>query len=143
MQFKENGRRIDILAYSGYDKEKRRSVVKRLGSISRFTYEPITDGLLECMTVEQKDELQSYIDSKLQEDKKNRLQSEVNYLSQSIKNAADGINSDARITQGQVDAIFDEFDNLKKAMRKQGFKRTRKSKKAVADDNQASMFDSE
>lgn len=141
MQFKENGRRIDILAYSGYDKEKKRSVVKRLGSIDRFTYKPITEGLLECMTVEQKDELQSYIDNKLHEDKKRRLQSEVNYLSQSIKNAADGVNNDACITQDQVDAIFDAFDVLKKAMRKQGFTRTRKPKKSTESDNQASMFE--
>ena len=39
MQFKKVGKRIQVLAYRGYDTEKRRAVVKMLGSFDAYTHE--------------------------------------------------------------------------------------------------------
>jgi hypothetical protein len=36
MQFKTVGKRIQVLAYRGYDQEKRRAVVKMLGSFDAY-----------------------------------------------------------------------------------------------------------
>ena len=49
MQFKHQGNRIQVLAYRGYDKEKRRAVVKMLGSLDDYNFQP-SDGLIEGMT---------------------------------------------------------------------------------------------
>ena len=61
MQFKEQKGRVQVLAYDGYDKEKRRAIVKMLGSFDRYTYSPSV-GLLENLTDEQMMELQSEIE---------------------------------------------------------------------------------
>ena len=65
MQFKRQGRRVQVLAYRGYDKEKRRAIVKMMGSIDAYSYEP-SDGLIENLTDEEKKELQSYIETERQ-----------------------------------------------------------------------------
>ena len=65
MQFKRQGRRIQVLAYRGYDKGKRRAIVKMMGSIDAYSYEP-SDGLIENLTDEEKTELQSYIETERQ-----------------------------------------------------------------------------
>ena len=67
MQFKEQKGRVQVLAYSGYDKEKRRAIVKMLGSFDRYNYSPSV-GLLENLTDEQRMELQSEIEKRRQSD---------------------------------------------------------------------------
>ena len=49
MQFKRQGRRVQVLAYRGYDKEKRRAIVKMMGSYDVYSYEP-SDGLIDSLT---------------------------------------------------------------------------------------------
>ena len=61
MQFRQQGRRVQVLAYRGYNKEKKRADVKMLGSFDRYTFE-MTDGLLDSLTVEEKEELTSHIE---------------------------------------------------------------------------------
>ena len=69
MQFKKVGKKIQVLAYRGYDKEKRRSIVQLLGTLDAYTLEPST-GLLDSLTVDEKIELQSYKENIKQQNKK-------------------------------------------------------------------------
>ena len=39
MQLKKIGKRIHVLAYRGYDTEKRRAVLKMLGSFDAYSHE--------------------------------------------------------------------------------------------------------
>ena len=84
MQFKKQGNRVQVLAYRGYDKVKRRAIVKMLGSYDVHSYE-MTDGLLDNMTAEEKEELQSYIEKERQSDQKEIRQYNVKLIDSRIK----------------------------------------------------------
>ncbi|MBF0304859.1 MAG: hypothetical protein HQL41_04325 [Alphaproteobacteria bacterium] len=60
MQFREAKGVIQVLAYAGYDKARRRAKVKLLGSFNRHSFK-LTDTLKTNVTVEQYEEIQSYI----------------------------------------------------------------------------------
>lgn len=124
MQFKEVGKKIQVLAYEGYDKEKRRSVIRMKGSIDRYTYE-LTDGLLESLTDEQKKELQEYIDNKRQKDEKRSMRASALYADSSIERVTDAIKAAedggylgeldvewARRTWAALDALGKELKRL-------------------------------
>ena len=51
MQFKEQKGRVQVLAYDGYDKEKRRAIVKMLGSFEskRFAVLYGEEGMLKVV----------------------------------------------------------------------------------------------
>lgn len=61
MQFREQTNKIQVLAYRGYNKAKRRAEVKMLGSFDRFTY-ALSDGLLDALTEDERTELKAKID---------------------------------------------------------------------------------
>ena len=73
MQFKPQGRRVQVLAYAGYDKDKKRAIVKMLGSYDSYNLEP-SDGLINNLTDEQKTELQSHFEEVRQSREKESLQ---------------------------------------------------------------------
>lgn len=61
MQFKKAGKRIQVLAYRGYDKEKRRAIVKLMGSLDVRTYEIAEGFLFDELTGNERDEFDGYI----------------------------------------------------------------------------------
>lgn len=131
MQFKKVSNRIQVLAYRGYDKIKCRSIIKMVGSLDRHTFKPI-DGLLKNITVEEKLELQSYIEREIQEVNKKILQEDINKSACNIKKVTDALKSgDFEFPEGWSDEMWTAIDALTHAMRRAGFKRPpRKLKKA-------------
>lgn len=131
MQFKKVSNRIQVLAYRGYDKIKCRSIIKMVGSLDRHTFKP-TDGLLKNITVEEKLELQSYIEREIQEVNKRILQEDINKSACNIKKVTDALKSgDFEFPEGWSDEMWTAIDALTHAMRRAGFKRPpRKPKKA-------------
>jgi len=63
MQFKKVGQRIQVLRYEGYDKDRRRAIVKMVGSVHNRTFEP-TVGLIESLTDDERVELDEFIERK-------------------------------------------------------------------------------
>jgi len=63
MQLRESGNTIQILVYRGYSKEKRRAIVKMIGSINKYTLKP-SEGLIEQLTDKERDELNGFIEQK-------------------------------------------------------------------------------
>lgn len=61
MQFREQTNKIQVLAYRGYDREKKRASVKMLGSFDRYSF-ALSDGLLDALTDDERVELQAKID---------------------------------------------------------------------------------
>ena len=130
MQFREAKGRIQVLAYAGYDKEKRRSVVQLLGSIDKYDLTP-TDTLLERMTDEQKQELQAYIDKKRQAQKNFALQSNAKYIDSHITKVTDSLTKEVFVPDAAwASRVYAAVDELTKAMRKAGFPRPKKPAKA-------------
>ena len=127
MQFKEQKGRVQVLAYDGYDKEKRRAIVKMLGSFDRYDYS-LSVGLLEKLTVEQKTELQSEIERRRQSDDK-RMDSYIISDSHSrINKIADIISSgEYDIPTEKADQIWAAMDLLARSLKKAGFKKPPKT----------------
>ena len=133
MQFKEQGNKIQVHAYRGYDKEKRRAVVKMLGSIGIFDFKP-SDGLLEDMTVEEKKELQSYIEKRRQESENLSRQYSVNQAASQIRKLASIVQAgDIEPPEGWGTDTWAALDELSKALRRAGFKKPAKTPKKAAD----------
>ncbi len=132
MQFKRQGRRVQVLAYRGYDKEKRRAIVKMMGSIDVYSYEP-SDGLIENLTDEEKTELQSYIETERQAAKKRSRQYSAKSAASRIKEVADTIRGgDFEPPEAWAADTWAAIEALTKAMRKAGFAKPRKAKQKAA-----------
>ena len=126
MQYKKTGRKVQVHAYRGYDKEKRRAIVKMLGSYDAYTYE-LSDGLLDNLTAEEREELQSHIEAERQETEKRNRQYSAQWIDRRMCDAADSIEAgEYELTEAQVIAIWSAMDRLAKVMRKKGHPRPKK-----------------
>lgn len=127
MQFKEQKGRVQVLVYDGYDKEKRRAIVKMLGSFDRHDYS-LSVGLLGKLTVEQKKELQSEIDRRRQSHDKAMRQGAILYSDSRIKEYADIVSSgEYDIPAEKADQIWEAMDVLSKALKKAKFAKPRRT----------------
>jgi hypothetical protein len=139
MQFKEQKGRVQVLAYDGYDKEKRRAIVKMLGSFDKYDYS-LSVGLLEKLTVEQKEELQSEIDKRRQSNDKLMRQAAILYSDSRISDYADIVSSgEYDIPPEKADQIWEAMDLLAKSLRKAGFKKPHKTHLERVSDDQPSL----
>ena len=139
MQFKEQKGRVQVLAYEGYDKEKRRAIVKMLGSFDRYDYS-LSVGLLEKLTDEQKEELQSEIDRRRQSHDKAMRQGAILYSDSRIKEYADIVSSgEYDIPPEKADQIWEAMELLARSLKKAGFKRPPKTHSERVSGDQPSL----
>ncbi len=139
MQFKEQKGRVQVLAYDGYDKEKRRAIVKMLGSFDRYTYSPSV-GLLENLTDEQRMELQSEIEKRRQSDSRKIQQDAISYSDSRIKLYADIISSgEYDIPPEKADQIWEAMELLARSLKKAGFKKPLKTHSERVSGDQPSL----
>ena len=141
MQFKEVGGKIQVIAYRGYDKEKKRAITKMLGSLAKYTYSP-SDGLTESLTDEEKTELQSYIEKERLSDNLNVRQYNVNSAASQIKNVYDSLADESvKIDDRQAEQILSAMAELHKALRKRGYKKPKSDSRTdtVPDSKQGSL----
>lgn len=133
MQFKRQGRRVQVLAYRGYDKEKRRAIVKMMGSYDVYSYEP-SDGLIDSLTDDEKKELQSHIETERQEAEKRSRQYSAKSAASRIKEVADTIQGgDFEPSEAWAADTWAAIEALTKAMRKAGYPKPRKAPQKAAD----------
>lgn len=134
MQFKRQGRRVQVLAYTGYDKEKRRAVVQMLGSYDAFSHEP-SDGLFERLTADQKQELQSHLKTERQKTEKLSRQCTANAAATVIQTVAESIQGgDFEPSDAWASATWTAITALTKAMRKAGYPKPRNRRDAPMPD---------
>ena len=125
MQFRQQGNRIQVLAYRGYNKEKKRAEVKLLGSFGRYNYD-MSDGLMSALTDSEKSELQSHITTLRQEHDKSMRHIYVRTIASSIKSVSDSLSDEecaSLITAESASATYEAIDLLTKKLRKLGFRR--------------------
>lgn len=92
MQFRAAGKRVQVLAYRGYDKVKRRATVKLLGSFDRYGYD-VPEELTNVLTDDEKKELQSHIENIRQSDNKQSRIAELEFSPGLINRMCDSIDS--------------------------------------------------
>jgi len=133
MQFKRQGRRVQVLAYRGYNKEKHRAIVKMMGSYDVYSYKP-SDGLINSLTDDEKKELQSHIEKERQEAEKRNRQYYAKSAASQIKEVADMIQGDDfEPSEAWAADTWAAIETLTKALRKAGYNKPRKAPKKAAD----------
>ena len=142
MQFKEVGNKIQVLSYRGYDKDKKRSIVKMIGSIDKYNFS-MTDILKNNMTEEEELELQRYIEKLERERQKEADSLTIIYAHNTINRIAALIQKadDFELSKAATDEIWKSIDNLSKSLKKAGFSKPQKPKKlkVIASEKQAGL----
>lgn len=134
MHFKPAGKKVQVMAYRGYDKKKKRSSIRMIGSIGNDGFTP-TDALRDSITADERDEIQAYINSvRLMNEKKTNSTSFdtlPDVLEQCLTAIHDG---DATVTREWAENVWKNLDELGRALRKSGYgkKKTINTKKAGA-----------
>jgi hypothetical protein len=65
VQFKEQGGKVQVLLYSGYDELTHTPRIKKVGSFDKYTYKP-SPGLMDKLNATQRDELQAEFERRRQ-----------------------------------------------------------------------------
>jgi hypothetical protein len=123
---------IQLLAYQGYDKDKKRAIVKLIGTFPAYLSDikDVDSEIVKQLTVEQLDELKSWLS-----DNGAKMQECANHLnaislSDKIKSALAYINSnDSRIesviTEEWAKRYYEATRALDKKLKKMGYKKTK------------------
>ena len=140
MQYREQGDKIQVLKYVGYNKEKRRAEVKMLGSFDKYTFKQ-TDGLLDGMTDDEKKEFTVKLQELKQSAEESNRQSTVNHLTHRFVMVNDcltkhGMTFDlSKISADEAASAYAVMKAFAKALEDAGHKppkRPYKAKKALA-----------
>jgi len=123
MQFRAQGRRIRILEYQGYDRSRRRSIVRLIGTLDRY-HPRITSDLAERLTAEQRAEVEAWIQQRTEDETRRRLEREAAYLDRSIREAVEAIDREAHDPSPEWAAtVYSAIDELTRALRRRGLTR--------------------
>lgn len=130
MQFKRKGNKINVLAYRGYDREKRRAVVKMVGSMSAHTYTP-SENLLENLTDDEREELQKYIEDARQESDRQARRYAVDAIPSRLADAAEAITAgEVEPSEAWAAEVWAAMTTLGRALRRAGLPRPRRPRRA-------------
>lgn len=137
MQYREQGNKIQVLAYRGYNKEMKRAEVKMLGSFDRYSFK-MTDDLLKSMTVEEQKEFTVELEKRKQSHDKSMRLYHVNQLVSRIVEVDDCLKTDgltfdvSKITTKEVTAVYSVMKALTKALEDAGHPAPKRPYKAKA-----------
>lgn len=125
MQFRDQGNRVQVLAYRGYDKEKRRAQVKLLGSFGMFAFD-MSAGLVDKLTADEKVSLQSRIESMRQSQTSTARLHAVKRIASRIREVSDCVHDEefaSRITREYATEVYAAIDGLTLQLRRLGLRR--------------------
>lgn len=140
MQFKEQGSKVQVLLYIGYDEAKKAPIVKSVGSFDKYTYKP-SPGLIDKLSPEQRDELEAEWQRRRKAATALNRQHYINALAANIRGACESLDADAALTPQQSAEIWDAMAELVRAMREAGYARPTRGKKPAQARNQGKLFD--
>ncbi|HEX8887176.1 MAG TPA: hypothetical protein VF797_22040 [Noviherbaspirillum sp.] len=140
MQFKEQGGKVQVLLYTGFDEARNAPIVRIVGSFDKYTYKP-SPGLLDKLSLEQRDELDAECNRRRQAALALNRQHYINSLAANIRGACDSLDNNAALTPQQSDEIWDAMADLVRAMREAGYPRPSRDRKPGAEAGQGSLFD--
>lgn len=131
---------------SVYDPKKKRGTPDQIASQDAY-HDSVTKEVREKLTEEEIIQFQKWIDDQAEGKKKARRNIELRLLKKNIELSSNSLNSGGRFEDDDVkenpDDIFAALDELKKALRKAGYKRPQKASRPSApkDDRQANLID--
>ncbi len=140
MQFKDQGGKVQVLLYSGFDEAKQSPLVRIVGSFDKYTYKP-SAGLLDKLTLEQGEELQAEWRRRRQAAVSLNRQHYINALVLNIRGACDSLEHAAALSPQQSVEIWNAMHELASAMREAGYPRPTKNRPQADDPKQSNLFD--
>jgi hypothetical protein len=140
VQFKEQGGKVQVLLYSGYDDARGQPIVKTVGSFDKYTYKP-SPGLLDKLNLAQRDELQAECERRRQAAVGLNRQHYINSLAANLRGACESLENHAALTTQQLGEIWDAMDDLAKALREAGYARPARGRGAAEVPGQSRLFD--
>lgn len=144
MQIRERGNRWQLLE-SFYDKEKKRSGQKQIASQEQF-HRDVTPEVEEKLTEDQVAEFKAFLDDveakRLADHRRLKLAVTGSYMSQAAHLLNEGYRFEDEGIEKDPDDIYAAMEELKKALRKAGYKRPVKAPKTQngKDDRQADLI---
>jgi hypothetical protein len=140
VQFKEQGSKVQVLLYIGFDEAKNAPIVKSVGSFDKYTYKP-SPGLIDKLTPEQRDELEAEWQRRRRIALGLNRQHYINSLAANIRGACDSLDNGAALTPQQSAEIWDAMAELVRAMREAGYARPTRNRKTAQERNQGNLFE--
>jgi hypothetical protein len=140
VQFKERGGKVQVLLYTGFDEARNAPIVRVVVSFDKYSYKP-SPGLLDKLSLEQRDELDAECNRRRQAALALNRQHYINSLAANIRGACDSLDNNAALTPQQSDEIWDAMADLVRAMREAGYPRPSRDRRPGAEAGQGSLFD--
>lgn len=130
MQFRETGRKYQALAYRGYDVEKKHAIVRKIGTLDRFSYQ-LTPSTEYPPSVEELKEIEEWVNKQKEQTAKLSTKWEVRNFPTTLQTYIRAISESPELLENtDVSAIIAELDDLKKKLKPLIKKVTTKPKKA-------------
>lgn len=139
MQFKEQGGKIQVLLYSGYDEATQTPRIKKVGSFDKYTYKP-SPGLMDKLNESQRDELQAEFERRRQLALGLNRQHYVKSLIPTLQGACESLRNAVALDAEEAARIWEAMEELGKALRQAGHPKSGKSRGATADPNQPPLL---
>lgn len=147
MQFivQQGSSKVKVMRYAGYDKEKRRSVVKQVASMDKYAPE-ITDEMRQIFTPEELEEVEDWIKKRLHEMNRSEQKHAFERLDYYLSRASSAVALDVvELTEERVGRIYAAIAHFEHLLKKRGFKKTgllKKHSHATRTADQAKKSDS-
>lgn len=125
MQFVIRGNTIRVMAYRGYDSERKRAKVELIGTLTIDELTP-NDKLLVSLNDKEKLELAQYINNERNVRSKNLMREYVQSLAGNIDLATDAIRDETyQLSDVEASELYIAIEKLTKQMKKAGFIRAK------------------
>lgn len=139
MQFNEKGSKVQVLLYSGFDEVKQVPRIKIVGSFDKYTYKP-SPGLMDKLNPQQRDELEAEWERRRKLAEGLNRRHYLNSLVPTLQGACDSLRNHTKLEAEEADRIWEQMDELAKALRQAGFPKPSKSRAATASPTQPPLL---
>lgn len=142
MYFKKAGRKTQVLAYRGYNREKKRADVRMIGSIDGYTFSP-TERYEDSITEAEREEIKAYIDAVRQKERESLQKWSSESLPDRIGEVADAIKTGKhQVSERWARDVWTHLDELGRVLRKSGYGK-HKTTRGTANDKANSQTEKE
>lgn len=142
MQFKEQGGKVQVLLYSGYDEATQTPRIKKVGSFDKYTYKP-SPGLMDKLNAAQRDELQAEFERRRQLALGLNRQHYLKSLIPTLQGACESLRNQAALDADEAGRIWEALDEMGKALRQAGHPKPGKNRAAATHPNQPPLLNEE
>lgn len=139
VQFNEKGSKVQVLLYSGFDEAKQTPRIKLVGSFDKYTYKP-SPGLMDKLNPQQRDELEAEWNRRRRLAEGLNRRHYLNSLIPTLQGACDSLRNHTQLEAEEADRIWEQMDELAKALRQAGFAKPGKARVAALSTNQPPLI---